>query len=202
VKHADDEPPFGVSRETEERLRAYVDLLLQWNRRINLVSARSAEDVWRRHVVDSLQLLPLLPARLRPVLDIGSGAGFPGWCSRRRRPAGRLWRPKRKAAFLVEASPARPPKVGSDAEQVEDAWPPKTPLLTARAWPPARCSARPRLLSPGRHSALVSERADSRGGIDGGLPRLDDEGGAVPEPHRPISTILRISEIRPAGSEA
>ncbi|MFP6745985.1 MAG: RsmG family class I SAM-dependent methyltransferase, partial [Alphaproteobacteria bacterium] len=47
-----------VSRETLARLEAYVALLKKWNRRINLVSRRGLDDVWRRHVLDSLQLLP------------------------------------------------------------------------------------------------------------------------------------------------
>ena len=40
----------GVSRETLARLKAYVGLLKDWNSRHNLVSARSLDDVWRRHV--------------------------------------------------------------------------------------------------------------------------------------------------------
>ena len=39
----------GVSRETPDQLTAYVDLLSQWNRRINLVSANTMGDLWRRH---------------------------------------------------------------------------------------------------------------------------------------------------------
>ena len=72
----------GVSRETRERLEAYVALLLKWNRKINLVSDRSLVDPWRRHMLDSAQLLPLLPrmenGHRRTLLDMGSGAGFPG----------------------------------------------------------------------------------------------------------------------------
>ncbi len=69
-----------VSRETLARLEAYVTLLEKWNRRINLVSRRSLEDVWRRHILDSIQLLPFYdPGGVPgPWLDLGSGAGFPG----------------------------------------------------------------------------------------------------------------------------
>ncbi|MGH6976441.1 MAG: 16S rRNA (guanine(527)-N(7))-methyltransferase RsmG [Stellaceae bacterium] len=67
-----------VSRETLERLQVYVALLTAWNRRINLVSANTVGDVWRRHILDSAQLLPLLPDGARIVIDIGSGAGLPG----------------------------------------------------------------------------------------------------------------------------
>ena len=68
----------NVSRETLERLRAYVDLLRAWNPRINLVSPASLEDVWRRHVLDSAQVATLLPGAARRVVDVGSGAGLPG----------------------------------------------------------------------------------------------------------------------------
>jgi 16S rRNA (guanine527-N7)-methyltransferase len=69
---------LSVSRETLVRLRAYVDLLKTWNARINLVSAASLEDVWRRHILDSGQLFKLLPTEARVLVDFGSGAGFPG----------------------------------------------------------------------------------------------------------------------------
>lgn len=68
----------GVSRETLECLQAYVALLSAWNRRINLVGANTVGDVWRRHILDSAQLMPLLPVEARVVVDIGSGAGLPG----------------------------------------------------------------------------------------------------------------------------
>lgn len=72
----------GVSRETLARLEGYADLLIRWSKAINLVSAASIKDLWRRHMFDSAQLLPLLPEpppdRKRVVLDLGSGAGFPG----------------------------------------------------------------------------------------------------------------------------
>lgn len=68
----------NVSRETVDRLTAYADLLMKWQRRINLVSATTLGDLWRRHMLDSAQLLALLPAGAQSVVDLGSGAGFPG----------------------------------------------------------------------------------------------------------------------------
>jgi 16S rRNA (guanine527-N7)-methyltransferase len=68
----------GVSRETLGRLKLFVSLLEDWNARINLVSARSLADVWKRHVWDSVQLFPLIPPETRSLIDLGSGAGFPG----------------------------------------------------------------------------------------------------------------------------
>ena len=68
----------GVSRETLDRLRTYAALLQKRNRTLNLVSASTIPDLWRRHFFDSAQLAPLAPAGTRAWLDIGSGAGFPG----------------------------------------------------------------------------------------------------------------------------
>jgi 16S rRNA (guanine527-N7)-methyltransferase len=68
----------GVSRETLARLKAFVGLLTDWNARHNLVSHASLADVWRRHMWDSAQLAPLLPTASFSLVDLGSGAGFPG----------------------------------------------------------------------------------------------------------------------------
>jgi 16S rRNA (guanine527-N7)-methyltransferase len=68
----------GVSRETLDRLQRYADALVRWQARINLVAPATLPDLWRRHVLDSAQLLPLIPAGARRLIDLGSGAGFPG----------------------------------------------------------------------------------------------------------------------------
>ena len=73
---------LNVSRETLAALSAYVALLEKWQPRINLISPASLPDIWQRHVFDSAQLLAHMP-EMRPdaprrILDIGSGAGFPG----------------------------------------------------------------------------------------------------------------------------
>ncbi|MEJ0027792.1 MAG: 16S rRNA (guanine(527)-N(7))-methyltransferase RsmG [Rhizomicrobium sp.] len=68
----------GVSRETLARLKAYIGLLTDWNARHNLVSAKSLEDVWRRHIWDSAQLVSYVPTTAATLADLGSGAGFPG----------------------------------------------------------------------------------------------------------------------------
>ena len=69
---------FNVSRESLEKLRVYVSLLLQWQRRINLIGPSTTETIWNRHILDAVQLLPLLSGRVRSIADLGSGAGIPG----------------------------------------------------------------------------------------------------------------------------
>ena len=68
----------NVSRETLSRFKSYISILEDWNARHNLVSAGSLKDVWRRHVWDSAQLMEFVPATAASLVDLGSGAGFPG----------------------------------------------------------------------------------------------------------------------------
>jgi len=68
----------GASDEDLERLRTYVALLNKWQDKINLVSKDSLTDVWRRHILDSAQLAPLIGSQIKSIADIGTGAGFPG----------------------------------------------------------------------------------------------------------------------------
>jgi 16S rRNA (guanine527-N7)-methyltransferase len=68
----------SVSRETYERIEAYVERLKSGNERQNLVSASTTEHLWGRHILDSAQLARFEPASGASWVDIGSGAGLPG----------------------------------------------------------------------------------------------------------------------------
>jgi 16S rRNA (guanine527-N7)-methyltransferase len=97
-----------VSRETESRLDAYVDLLLRWQATTNLVAASTLPQLWTRHIADSLQLLALAPDA-KVWVDLGSGGGFPGIvlaCAMAGTPGAAVHlveRNAKKAAFLREA---------------------------------------------------------------------------------------------------
>jgi 16S rRNA (guanine527-N7)-methyltransferase len=141
VKHPPERRPIPapvVSRETEARLDAFAALLGEWNRRINLVSARDAAEVRTRHVEDSLQLLPLLPPG--PLADIGSGGGFPGLvlaAADPERPVTLIESDKRKAAFLATAAARLGlPKVAVQAARAENVALSGMAALTARAFAP------------------------------------------------------------------
>ena len=64
------------------RLEHYASLVVKWQRSVNLVANSTIPDLWTRHIWDSAQLVPLVIAHRRAaplrILDIGSGAGFPG----------------------------------------------------------------------------------------------------------------------------
>jgi 16S rRNA (guanine527-N7)-methyltransferase len=68
----------NVSRETFLRLEKFERILLKWNQSINLIAKEDEPCVWERHMMDSLQLLELLPQSPSQIVDFGSGAGFPG----------------------------------------------------------------------------------------------------------------------------
>ncbi|TIX49148.1 16S rRNA (guanine(527)-N(7))-methyltransferase RsmG [Alteraurantiacibacter aquimixticola] len=60
------------------RLERFIVMLAEENERQNLISGKSLEFVWQRHIADSLQLLTHVPRETSPWLDLGSGAGMPG----------------------------------------------------------------------------------------------------------------------------
>jgi 16S rRNA (guanine527-N7)-methyltransferase len=69
---------FPVSQETIHRLETYSELLQEWQGRMNLVAASTLPHIWQRHFHDSAQLFPLIPSIAKTLVDVGSGAGFPG----------------------------------------------------------------------------------------------------------------------------
>jgi 16S rRNA (guanine527-N7)-methyltransferase len=65
------------SAEQLEKLHHHLDLVLDWQRAINLIGPSTIPNAWQRHVEDSLLLLPHLPPHPFRMMDVGSGAGFP-----------------------------------------------------------------------------------------------------------------------------
>jgi 16S rRNA (guanine527-N7)-methyltransferase len=129
---------FPVSRETLARLEAYAGLLTRWSARINLVGRDTLADLWRRHMLDSAQLRPLVPDRTQSLIDLGSGAGFPGLVLAILGVPGveLVEADSRKAAFLREAAritaatvTIRPCRIAAVAPHAVD-------VVTARALAP------------------------------------------------------------------
>ena len=133
----------AVSRETLDRLDVYLELLGRWQRAINLVSAATLVDPWRRHVLDSAQLMPHLPPGARSVVDLGSGAGFPGMVVAILGAAGVVLveSDRRKVEFLRQVARATGTAVELQAERIERLPGRPACVVTARALAPL-----PRLL--------------------------------------------------------
>jgi len=131
-----------VSRETLMRLKLYAEILEDWNSRQNLVSRASLTDLWRRHFWDSAQLAALVPKTARSLIDLGSGAGFPGLVLAellRERPGFRvvLCEATAKKCRFLEAV-AQQLRLGVEVRQgrIEDAEPEIFDVITARACAP------------------------------------------------------------------
>lgn len=136
----------GVSRETMARLAAYADLLVAWSGRINLVGRTTVDDLWRRHFLDSAQLLPLIPSGTQSLVDLGSGAGFPGLVLTILGVNGveLIEADSRKAVFLREAARITDAAVVVRGCRIEAVPPHPVDVLTARG-----CAPLDRLLSLG-----------------------------------------------------
>jgi 16S rRNA (guanine527-N7)-methyltransferase len=128
----------AVSRETAERLNLYADLLAKWQTRINLVGPETIPSLWQRHFLDSAQLFPLLPPSIHRLIDMGSGAGFPGLV------LAVLGAPDvhliesdaRKCAFLREAARLTATTVTIHNARIEQVAPLNADLVTGRALAP------------------------------------------------------------------
>jgi 16S rRNA (guanine527-N7)-methyltransferase len=133
----------AVSRETLARLTLYLELLTRWQTAINLVGPATLADPWRRHLLDSAQLVEHLPPAGGPLVDLGSGAGFPGMVlAILDIPEVTLIEAdRRKAQFLREVARATATEVTICAERIEQVAAFPARVVTARALAPL-----PRLL--------------------------------------------------------
>ena len=69
--------PTAPLEQMVSQFGSYLDLLVKWNQKINLTSEKSSQDILLRHIFDSLQYAPVISPK-DEIVDIGSGAGFPG----------------------------------------------------------------------------------------------------------------------------
>ena len=69
---------FQVSRETITSLKKYEDLLIKTNKSLNLIGNSTINQIWIRHFLDSFQVIDFIDKNDKSLIDLGSGAGFPG----------------------------------------------------------------------------------------------------------------------------
>lgn len=198
MKHSGD----GIPPDARERLDRFASLVLRWNATINLISRTDEATLWPRHILDSAQLVPLLPPTPGTLIDLGSGAGFPGlvlalltsWTVHL------VESDQRKAAFLREAARETDARVTVHAIRAEALRLDRAAAVTARALAPleALLPLAAKLLAPdgiclfpkGRGAAGELTVASTQWHMRvEQFPSLTDSG----------ATLLRISEIRRAG---
>ena len=127
-----------VSRETLARLDRVLATLDDWRTRSNLIGPKEWPVIWTRHVADCYQLLDQIPETAR-VVDLGSGAGFPGLILAAARPAGHVTMIEsvgKKCAFLRAAIDAAGLSASVRQERVESVDPMPADFVTARAFAP------------------------------------------------------------------
>ncbi len=203
----------SVSRETQALLAAegafqdYLDLLLKWQARINLIARSTQSDALVRHVSDSLQLLGLFAAEpVEEVLDLGSGGGMPavplaiafkalGWPHR----LTLIESDKRKAAFLREVSRKLALDLTVLSQRLESLEAPKASTITARAFAPlARLLAWSQGVSQPQTRFVLLKGAQWREEIEQALLDYRFSYRAYQSSTHEAAAIIEIKDVSPA----
>ena len=184
------------------RLEVFASVLEDWNARISLVSAASMKYLWRRHIWDSAQLFRFIPEGVRSLVDLGSGAGFPGLILAVLLGAHHPIRVvlyesiAKKCRFLEEVAYRTGVEVEVRNARIEEAGPEPFDIVTARA-----CAPLTQLLA----YALPFQDKDSRSlflkgqGVGAELTEAYKDWSMVVEQRQSLSdpsgTILEIREL-------
>lgn len=200
-----------VSRETRQQLETYAALLAKWQKAINLVGPKTLADPWRRHFLDSAQLVPLLPPKDRSIGDFGSGAGFPGLVLGilTNRSVHLIDSDQRKCAFLrqVAAECGIASRVTIHARRFEEIEPFPIAVATARA-----CAPLPELLgivapyigTEGTALFLKGERVEEEltAAMKLWTMRVERRRSVTESNEKDsLGTILKLTEVRPRKAE-
>jgi len=193
----------SLTPEQRQALERYAALLLEWNEKVNLVSRRNPGELWERHILDSAQLMALLPDspadRPLRIADLGSGGGFPGLVLAMLG-AGDVHLVEsdgRKAAFLEAVSRETGTAVTIHRARIEALAPLKADCITARALAPL-----PKLLGyvarhlvPGGRALLLKGR--SRGPeVTEAQRRWSMRLSEIPSLSDPESAVLMIERLK------
>jgi len=127
----------GIDADTMDRLEIYLALLSKWQRAINLVGKNTLANAWRRHILDSAQLLPHIEKDLK-IADLGSGAGLPGLVIAIATGANvqLVESDQRKATFMREVARETGTDVDVHVARIEDLPSLDADIVTARALAP------------------------------------------------------------------
>ncbi len=69
---------FGLTKEQINKFEKYLNLLLEWNEKFNLTAITNKDEIEEKHFIDSIELVKFFDLKNKTLIDIGSGAGFPG----------------------------------------------------------------------------------------------------------------------------
>lgn len=134
---------FNVSRETMSRFQEYHDLLIKWGQKINLISLKTKDEIWERHFSNSARFLNFFDKLPNSIIDMGSGAGFPGLViARLLKDKNHNYRIKlvdenhKRIAFLREAIRILDIEVEVSLSKIEIVIPEHFEIVTARAFAP------------------------------------------------------------------
>lgn len=197
-----DAAALGVSRETHSRLIGFVECLLRWNRTVNLISKADENNVWPRHVQDSLQLASLMTPYPERAIDLGSGGGFPGLvlCIATGIPFDLVEADQRKAAFLREAARLAQAPARIHATRAETLLLKPAMIVTARALAPL-----PQLLTLAvpfvapNGACLFLKGANAEDELTAAATQWHMHAERIASRTSPGASVLRISEIVPAA---
>lgn len=195
---------ISVSGAQIQALSVYLDLLERWQSSINLVSGASLKDAVRRHILDSAQLVTFLPSDARRLVDLGSGAGFPGLVLAILRSDLEVYlveSDQKKCAFLESVSRETGVGVIVQSCRIEEAFKrlPMPDVLTARALAPLVnllgyadpwFQAQPDLV------ALFPKGRDAAKEIEGAQGNWAFRCETFPSVTDPFAQILRVSALR------
>lgn len=129
-----------VSRETMGDLELFAALTAKWTAKINLIARSTVDQIWERHILDSVQLYKFAPKTYAKWVDIGSGGGFPGIVmailAKEMHPESQfilIESDQRKAAFLRTAARELALPVRVIADRIEEAPEQNADVVSARA---------------------------------------------------------------------
>ncbi len=191
----------GVSRETRRKLEIYVEMLSKWNKSINLVAKSTLDDVWRRHIVDSLQIASA-DINAGSWIDLGSGGGLPGLIIAAKKAENTssahmtmVESDQRKCAFIAAAADAMELDVSIQCRRIEESTAETYDVVSARA-----LASLPNLLElalPYRHEktlCIFPKGAKAEREMNAALKVWNVNYEALQSITDPSSTIFRIQE--------
>lgn len=177
--------PDSLTEQQLAQVSTYLDLLLKWNARINLTAVRRLEEIIPRHFGESFFAARRLPSSAGQLIDLGSGAGFPGLPIKLYAPAlsvTLIESNHKKATFLREVVRALSLTDIDVFEGRGEDFPGSAAIVTLRAVekPERALASAARLLAPGGRLALLCGAAGAAS-LHGLLPGFSWD-QAIPQP--------------------